>query len=240
MKMFQIRLKKKKKTAEFPFNEWQDADSSTVSYKHVSAPGNTLSIFGLNRSDCRPTEVIWTFITFPRVSFLSELVSFHSHLHRCWRIWIIHAFCVIYVFAYSWRHECVCAVSPAAGEVNEDILWVHGGRWEAFFFFFWHFLDCNSVMKLDSVQVIIAQKESVTNVRCMAASRTEEALFCLLSSSLTDWMSPSFRHFNRKTKQKKQKKRLESQSLRPGLPSATITNLIYCLVLWQQAETDGE
>lgn len=92
----------------FFFNTWQDGDSSTVSYKHVSAPRNTLSIFRLNQSDCGPTEVIRTFITFPRVSFLSELVSFHSHLHRCWRIWIIHAICVIYVFAYSWRHKCVC------------------------------------------------------------------------------------------------------------------------------------
>lgn len=76
----------------------------------MSAPRNTLSILALNQSDCRPTEVIWTFITFPRVTLLSELVCFHSRQHRCWRIWIIHTICVIYVFAYSWKHKCVCVL----------------------------------------------------------------------------------------------------------------------------------
>lgn len=112
----------KLKTAGLPFNSRGEqrrrghgggdgGGSGSLSQKHVSAPTNTLGVLWLNQSERRPTEVIWSFITFPRVSLLSELVSFHSHLHPCQRIWIIHAICVIYVFAYSWRHQSVCAVS---------------------------------------------------------------------------------------------------------------------------------
>lgn len=48
---------------------------------------------------------------------------------------------------------CMCRVT--AGEVNEDI-GVQGGRGEAFILYFFY---CNSVMKLDSVRVVISQRD---------------------------------------------------------------------------------
>lgn len=71
--------------------------------------------------------------------------------------------------------------------------------------------------------------------------RTEKDLFSLLSSSLTDSMLPSLRHFTQKKNTAKEKK-IRWKACRAsgqGLSSATIANLIYCLLLWQQAETDG-
>lgn len=92
---------------------------------------------------------------FSRVNLLSELVSFHSHLHRCWRIWIIHAICVIYVFAYSWRHECVCAMSLLGRQMKTSTEFMAAEEKVFFSFFFY----CNSVIKLDSVRVVIPQRD---------------------------------------------------------------------------------
>lgn len=81
----------------------------------------------------------------------------------------------------------ICMKSVAAGELNEAISRVHDGQGEAFilFLFFivtasWNWILYESLFR----------KEAVTDVRCSTAGRTEGALFCLLSSSLTDWMSP--------------------------------------------------
>lgn len=82
------------------------------------------------------------------------------------------------------------------------------------------FFDCNSLIKLASVRVIM------DHVCYAAVKQTEESLLCLLCISLTVWMSTSLRHFSQTKKGLKFIK-----SLRPGLPSTTVTNLIYCLVL---------
>lgn len=149
----------------------------------MSAPRNTLSILVLNQSDCRPTEVIWTFITFPRVTLLSELVCFHSRQHRCWRIWIIHAICVIYVFAYSWKHKCVCAVLLLGRQMKTSAEF-RAAKEEIFFF-------CNSVMKLDSVRIVVSQK-TMTDACCTATEGTEEGLFCFC---LCSWLTGCQPHF---------------------------------------------
>lgn len=95
------------------------------------------------------------------------------------------------------------------------------------FFFFY----CNSVMKLDFVRVVIALMSVVWRP---GGQRNACSAFCL-----PPWLTAC--HPHSVTSPGKQKNLWKSpRSLRPGLPSATITNLIYCLVLWQQAETDGK
>ncbi len=99
------------------------------------------------------------------------------------------------LFMYSLIHEGTNLYVPVCcWVVNEGISWVHGHRGETFFFFSL-ILSWNWILYQSSFH-----KETVTDACCTALGRTEEGLFCLLSSSLTDWMSPSLRHFSRKTK----------------------------------------
>lgn len=77
-------------------------------------------------------------------------------------------------------HICMCGVT--AGEVNEGISWVHDGRGEAFIFFY-----CNSVMKLDSVRVIISQRG---RDRCVLyGSRADRGRLVLPFVFLRDWLN---------------------------------------------------
>lgn len=126
----------------------------------------------------------------------------------------------------------MCMRRVAAWEEDEDIRWVQGGRGGEALRFFFLLLFIVIVSRNWILLESSFHKETMTDAWCMAAEHTEEGLFCLLFPSLTDWMSDSLRHFTPTTKKK------EKESLGPGLPSATITNLIYRLVLWQQAETD--
>lgn len=123
------------------------------------------------------------------MSLLSELVSFHSHLHRCWRIWIIHAICVIYVFAYSWRHKSVYAVSFAE-EVNEGISWVHDGWGEAFILFVCFFIIIVSWNWI--LYEPLFHKETMTVAWCKAAGADRRWL--VLPFCLPPWLTECHSH----------------------------------------------
>lgn len=78
----------------------------------------------------------------------------------------------------------MCMCRAAAWEANEDIRWVQGSERGDFFY-------CNSVMKLDSVRVVVSQK-TMTDACCTATEGTEEGLFCFC---LCSWLTGCQPHF---------------------------------------------
>lgn len=150
----------------------------------MSAPRNTLSIFKLNQSDCKPSEVIWTFITFPHVSLLSEMVSFHSHQHLQDLNNSCHL-CYLCFCLFVKAQMCVCRVT--AWEANEDIRGVQSSQGEAFKVRFIVMVSWNWLLF-----------EWSGPMRVVRADRRRLVL--------TDWMSTSLHHFSLKAKRAEKSK----------------------------------
>lgn len=146
------------------------------------------------------------------MSLLSELVSFHPYLHRCWRIWIIHAFCVIYVLAYSWRHKRVCVVSLLGRQIKTSAEFTAAEKKLLFYFFIimrsWNWIVYESSF----------HNETVTDV-CCAARRADRERLVQPFVFLSDWLNVTLTSslHPKKKHSKREKNPLESlQSLGPG------------------------
>lgn len=127
------------------------------------------------------------------------------------------------LFIYSFIHEGTNLCVPCR-------CCCRGGKWrhQLSFYFVLFFFYCDSVIKLDCVRVIVSQED---RDRCVSyGQRKACSAFCL--PPLTDWLNVALAS-SLSNPENKNWKSPQSPEAR-GFPQPTITNLIYCLVLWQR------